>query len=172
MDSFNWFKGIEEKEGGDNGLTVSSSSRSSKTGDRSLRHRLENNQAVNCPRCNSNYTKFCYYNNYSLSQPRYYCKTCRRYWTKGGSLRNIPIGGGCRKKKSSLNKNQPVEPLLQSQPVMEFNHYVSDFDLMENKYVPVNFMNDSADHERSQEVAEFWKQMMMTQGQGQSQGSF
>ncbi|KAG8098298.1 hypothetical protein GUJ93_ZPchr0013g36119 [Zizania palustris] len=30
-------------------------------------------------------------------QPRHFCKTCRRYWTKGGALRNVPIGGGCRK---------------------------------------------------------------------------
>ncbi|CAJ2667559.1 unnamed protein product [Trifolium pratense] len=53
--------------------------------------------APNCPRCASTHTKFCYYNNYSLSQPRYFCKGCRRYWTKGGSLRNVPVGGGCRK---------------------------------------------------------------------------
>ncbi|KAF6156010.1 hypothetical protein GIB67_035367 [Kingdonia uniflora] len=55
--------------------------------------------APNCPRCNSSNTKFCYYNNYSLTQPRYFCKSCRRYWTKGGSLRNVPIGGGCRKNR-------------------------------------------------------------------------
>ncbi|KAJ0027671.1 hypothetical protein Pint_36159 [Pistacia integerrima] len=53
----------------------------------------------NCPRCGSSNTKFCYYNNYSLTQPRYFCKGCRRYWTKGGSLRNIPVGGGCRKNR-------------------------------------------------------------------------
>ncbi|KAK7402146.1 hypothetical protein VNO78_14177 [Psophocarpus tetragonolobus] len=58
-------------------------------------------QALKCPRCNSTSTKFCYYNNYSLSQPRYFCKSCRRYWTKGGTLRNVPVGGGCRKKRSS-----------------------------------------------------------------------
>ncbi|KAL3641148.1 hypothetical protein CASFOL_016116 [Castilleja foliolosa] len=55
--------------------------------------------APNCPRCASTNTKFCYYNNYSLSQPRYFCKACRRYWTKGGSLRNVPVGGGCRKSR-------------------------------------------------------------------------
>ncbi|CAN6454507.1 unnamed protein product [Victoria cruziana] len=54
-------------------------------------------QPQKCPRCDSLNTKFCYYNNYSLSQPRYFCKTCRRYWTKGGTLRNVPVGGGCRK---------------------------------------------------------------------------
>ncbi|KAJ4890092.1 Dof zinc finger protein DOF3.5 [Raphanus sativus] len=52
-----------------------------------------------CPRCGSSNTKFCYYNNYSLTQPRYFCKSCRRYWTKGGSLRNVPVGGGCRKSR-------------------------------------------------------------------------
>ncbi|KAG0450099.1 hypothetical protein HPP92_018738 [Vanilla planifolia] len=55
--------------------------------------------APNCPRCDSTNTKFCYYNNYSLAQPRYFCKGCRRYWTKGGSLRNVPVGGGCRKNR-------------------------------------------------------------------------
>ncbi|CAL0331558.1 unnamed protein product [Lupinus luteus] len=55
--------------------------------------------SLKCPRCDSPNTKFCYYNNYSLTQPRHFCKTCRRYWTKGGALRNVPIGGGCRKNK-------------------------------------------------------------------------
>ncbi|KAE8708209.1 dof zinc finger protein DOF4.6-like isoform X2 [Hibiscus syriacus] len=63
--------------------------------------RPQKEQAFNCPRCNSTNTKFCYYNNYSLTQPRYFCKTCRRYWTEGGSLRNIPVGGGSRKNKRS-----------------------------------------------------------------------
>ncbi|KAG6579311.1 Dof zinc finger protein, partial [Cucurbita argyrosperma subsp. sororia] len=66
--------------------------------------RPQKEQALNCPRCNSTNTKFCYYNNYSLSQPRYFCKSCRRYWTEGGSLRNVPVGGGSRKnKRSSLS---------------------------------------------------------------------
>ncbi|OEL31613.1 Dof zinc finger protein DOF1.7 [Dichanthelium oligosanthes] len=54
---------------------------------------------VRCPRCDSPNTKFCYYNNYNLAQPRHFCKACRRYWTKGGHLRNVPVGGGCRKPK-------------------------------------------------------------------------
>ncbi|KAL8494424.1 hypothetical protein ACS0TY_025290 [Phlomoides rotata] len=40
-------------------------------------------QALKCPRCDSANTKFCYYNNYSLSQPRYFCKSCRRRVRKG-----------------------------------------------------------------------------------------
>lgn len=67
--------------------------------------RPQKEQAINCPRCNSTNTKFCYYNNYSLSQPRYFCKTCRRYWTEGGSLRNVPVGGGSRKNKRSNNNS-------------------------------------------------------------------
>ncbi|KAI4329663.1 hypothetical protein MLD38_028024 [Melastoma candidum] len=60
-----------------------------------------NSQALKCPRCDSLDTKFCYYNNYNLSQPRHFCKSCRRYWTKGGVLRNVPVGGGCRKYRRS-----------------------------------------------------------------------
>ncbi|KAJ9177489.1 hypothetical protein P3X46_012705 [Hevea brasiliensis] len=63
-------------------------------------------QAMKCPRCDSPNTKFCYYNNYSLTQPRHFCKTCRRYWTKGGALRNVPIGGGCRKNKKMKSSSR------------------------------------------------------------------
>ncbi|KAL3530619.1 hypothetical protein ACH5RR_009941 [Cinchona calisaya] len=63
-------------------------------------------QAQKCPRCESTNTKFCYYNNYSLTQPRYFCKSCRRYWTKGGTLRNVPVGGGCRKNKRSSSSSK------------------------------------------------------------------
>ncbi|KAK9136217.1 hypothetical protein Syun_015547 [Stephania yunnanensis] len=62
-------------------------------------------QNLRCPRCDSSNTKFCYYNNYNLTQPRHFCKTCRRYWTKGGALRNVPIGGGCRKNKSTTSSS-------------------------------------------------------------------
>ncbi|KAL1350340.1 hypothetical protein HN51_014440 [Arachis hypogaea] len=62
-------------------------------------------EQLNCPRCNSTNTKFCYYNNYSLTQPRYFCKTCRRYWTEGGSLRNVPVGGGSRKNKKIISSS-------------------------------------------------------------------
>ncbi|XP_044463397.1 dof zinc finger protein DOF3.4-like [Mangifera indica] len=60
-----------------------------------------------CPRCDSTNTKFCYYNNYNFSQPRYFCKACRRYWTKGGTLRDIPVGGGTRRstKRSRTTAN-------------------------------------------------------------------
>ncbi|KAL1541234.1 dof zinc finger protein DOF2.4-like [Salvia divinorum] len=64
--------------------------------------------SLKCPRCESTNTKFCYFNNYSLSQPRHFCKTCRRYWTRGGALRNVPVGGGCRRNKRSKSKTSPA----------------------------------------------------------------
>ncbi|KAI7731988.1 hypothetical protein M8C21_013566 [Ambrosia artemisiifolia] len=82
-------------------------------------------QTLRCPRCDSTNTKFCYYNNYNLTQPRYFCKTCRRYWTKGGALRNIPIGGGCRKNKKTKSYSKFVVgdtslDIVASQPMMDF----------------------------------------------------
>ncbi|XP_038882844.1 dof zinc finger protein DOF1.4-like [Benincasa hispida] len=71
-------------------------------------------QPQKCPRCDSLNTKFCYYNNYSLSQPRYLCKTCRRYWTHGGTLRNVPVGGGCRKGKRPKQSSQSSNTIVKS----------------------------------------------------------
>ncbi|CAL9100437.1 unnamed protein product [Musa textilis] len=56
-----------------------------------------------CPRCKSLDTKFCYYNNYSVNQPRYLCRNCQRYWTAGGTMRNVPVGAGRRKNKNSCH---------------------------------------------------------------------
>ncbi|KVH98855.1 cyclic dof factor 1-like [Cynara cardunculus var. scolymus] len=53
-----------------------------------------------CPRCTSMDTKFCYYNNYNVNQPRHFCKSCQRYWTAGGAMRNMPVGAGRRKNKN------------------------------------------------------------------------
>ncbi|GMI99467.1 DNA BINDING WITH ONE FINGER 5.6, HIGH CAMBIAL ACTIVITY2 [Hibiscus trionum] len=100
MDSSDWLQGTN---------TINEESEMDSTCSRPLvdshrRLRPPHDQALKCPRCDSTHTKFCYYNNYSLSQPRYFCKTCRRYWTKGGTLRNIPVGGGCRKNKKVASK--------------------------------------------------------------------
>ncbi|XP_031504397.1 cyclic dof factor 2-like [Nymphaea colorata] len=61
-----------------------------------------------CPRCNSLDTKFCYYNNYNVNQPRHFCKNCQRYWTAGGTMRNVPIGAGRRKNKHSASHYRHV----------------------------------------------------------------
>lgn len=73
-------------------------------------------ETLKCPRCDSLETKFCYYNNYSTTQPRHFCKKCKRYWTAGGSLRNVPVGGGLRKSKKSKLPNQVTELLSSSSP--------------------------------------------------------
>ncbi|KAG6775827.1 hypothetical protein POTOM_019326 [Populus tomentosa] len=67
-----------------------------------------------CPRCDSTNTKFCYYNNYNFSQPRHFCKSCRRYWTHGGTLRDIPVGGGTRKnaKRSRTSAASFAGPII------------------------------------------------------------
>lgn len=52
-----------------------------------------------CPRCNSLETKFCYFNNYNVNQPRHFCRNCQRYWTAGGTMRKVPVGAGRRKNK-------------------------------------------------------------------------
>jgi hypothetical protein len=61
---------------------------------------------VACPRCLSQDTKFCYYNNYNVNQPRHFCKNCQRYWTAGGTLRNVPVGAGRRKNKTGNLQQQ------------------------------------------------------------------
>uniref|UniRef100_A0A6T8PZI2 Dof-type domain-containing protein n=1 Tax=Chlamydomonas leiostraca TaxID=1034604 RepID=A0A6T8PZI2_9CHLO len=68
-----------------------------------------------CPRCGSNDTKFCYYNNYNIKQPRFFCKSCQRYWTAGGTLRNVPPGSGRRKSKSAAAKEAEKQVALAEQ---------------------------------------------------------
>uniref|UniRef100_A0A0A0LV52 Dof-type domain-containing protein n=1 Tax=Cucumis sativus TaxID=3659 RepID=A0A0A0LV52_CUCSA len=68
-----------------------------KSDQQSLEKRPE--KIIPCPRCKSMDTKFCYFNNYNVNQPRHFCKGCQRYWTAGGALRNVPIGAGRRKTK-------------------------------------------------------------------------
>lgn len=87
---------------GGTGGVGASSIRPGSMADRARQAKLpQPEQQLKCPRCDSSNTKFCYFNNYSLTQPRHFCKTCRRYWTRGGALRNVPVGGGCRRNKRS-----------------------------------------------------------------------
>ncbi|KAI5443583.1 cyclic dof factor 3 [Lathyrus oleraceus] len=60
---------------------------------------------VQCPRCKSFDTKFCYFNNYNVNQPRHFCRSCHRYWTAGGTMRNVAVGAGRRKNKHITNDN-------------------------------------------------------------------
>ncbi|KAE8657846.1 40S ribosomal protein S23-like [Hibiscus syriacus] len=91
---------------------VNSSLENMSNGQQERKGRPQHEEAVNCPRCESTNTKFCYYNNYSLSQPRYFCKSCRRYWTKGGTLRNVPVGGFDDLGNPSINTNPAIVDAL------------------------------------------------------------
>ena len=92
----------------------------------------EEQAAIPCARCGSDKTRFCYYNNGLASQPRYYCRSCQRYWTDGGALRNLPKGSGRRKDRGPANaapsapatdpavvKQVPVPGVAQAQNEMQ-----------------------------------------------------
>ncbi|KAJ1689804.1 hypothetical protein LUZ63_013959 [Rhynchospora breviuscula] len=70
-------------------------------GAESTGHSNSTRAVLPCPRCSSKDTKFCYFNNYNVNQPRHYCRTCNRYWTAGGSLRNIPFGSRRRRARAT-----------------------------------------------------------------------
>ncbi|KAG0537303.1 hypothetical protein BDA96_03G137500 [Sorghum bicolor] len=63
-----------------------------------------------CPRCHSMETKFCYFNNYNVNQPRHFCRNCKRYWTAGGTMRNVPIGSGRRRNKDPSHHHHVTKP--------------------------------------------------------------
>ncbi|XP_020266681.1 dof zinc finger protein DOF5.4-like, partial [Asparagus officinalis] len=73
---------------------------------------------IKCPRCESTNTKFCYYNNYNLSQPAISASPAAATGPKA-LLRNVPVGcGSCRKnsskrsaKSSKPDKNPRPKPV-------------------------------------------------------------
>ncbi|KAL8471608.1 hypothetical protein ACS0TY_029019 [Phlomoides rotata] len=79
---------------------------------------------IPCPRCNSMDTKFCYFNNYNVNQPRHFCKNCQRYWTAGGTMRNVPVGAGRRKNKNTVSqfRHMSVPEALQNARV-DLSHH-------------------------------------------------
>ncbi|MBA0579596.1 hypothetical protein Gorai_021847 [Gossypium raimondii] len=109
--------------------------------------------ALKCPRCESTNTKFCYFNNYSLTQPRHLCKTCKRYWTRGGALRNVPVGGGCRRNKRSKGSvpKSPVPPLRFMAPLHHHTEFGGRTDIgLNNGSVPasVRGTNDNLSYQK------------------------
>lgn len=76
---------------------------------------------IPCPRCHSMETKFCYYNNYNVNQPRHFCKNCQRYWTAGGTMRNVPVGAGRRKNKHPMSQYHHMVRSSDGMPVTHVN---------------------------------------------------
>ncbi|EOA13762.1 hypothetical protein CARUB_v10026854mg [Capsella rubella] len=87
-----------------------------------------------CPRCNSMETKFCYYNNYNVNQPRHFCKACQRYWTSGGTMRSVPVGAGRRKSKTT-NNSTSSSPHYHHVTISETNGPVLSFSLGDDQKV-------------------------------------
>jgi hypothetical protein len=78
---------------------------------------------IPCPRCESVDTKFCYYNNYNINQPRHFCKSCQRYWTAGGTLRNVLVGAGRRKNKYGVTQPKPDSETPSAPPTVRMDHH-------------------------------------------------
>ncbi|KVI05510.1 cyclic dof factor 1 [Cynara cardunculus var. scolymus] len=106
-----------------------------------------------CPRCNSMDTKFCYYNNYNVNQPRHFCNNCQRYWTAGGTMRNTPVGSGRRKNKSSSSASY-YRHLIVSEALQKTNgsvlNFGSDVPLCESMNSALNFSDKSQKSEDDQ----------------------
>ena len=62
----------EQEDGGKGGNSTNSGEEARPSKSRPPLPRPEG--TVNCPRCTSAETKFCYFNNYNVKQPRYFCK--------------------------------------------------------------------------------------------------
>ncbi|KAH7441587.1 hypothetical protein KP509_03G044500 [Ceratopteris richardii] len=110
---------------------------------------LENgrpNKPMPCPRCHSLNTKFCYFNNYNVKQPRYLCRECQRFWTAGGSLRNVPIGAGRRKHKIGSTFSTALRGVLKATS-----------DVLQEADHPVKTAPDSIQSERRPSKSSFWR---------------
>ncbi|KAI3456299.1 hypothetical protein Pfo_012962 [Paulownia fortunei] len=99
-------KQVSGDQGNDWGQTILQSGAAEMSKPPSVRRQQplqQQSEPLKCPRCGSTITKFCYYNNYNKSQPRHFCKSCKRHWTKGGTLRNVPVGGGRKNKRPKIS---------------------------------------------------------------------
>ncbi|XP_009800265.1 uncharacterized protein [Nicotiana sylvestris] len=96
-------------------------------------------EPLKCPRCESANTKFCYYNNYNKSQPRHFCKGCKRHWTEGGVLRNVPVGGGRKNKRLKITREKSNSQIL----VVEDE----EKNVFDNLYHELNLPSSSLPHD-------------------------
>ncbi|KAB2030113.1 hypothetical protein ERO13_D05G201940v2 [Gossypium hirsutum] len=92
-----------------------------------------------CPRCDSTNTKFCYYNNYNLSQPRYFCKASKRSRCSSGSSPSVAVSSSSsvtHEAESAPMVVNPTPPMpgLGIKPEMG----LADVNLNETVDLPVN----------------------------------
>ena len=76
---------------------------------------------LSCARCGSEDTKFCYYNNYNIKQPRFYCKVraMRRRVARRqrcGGVRREMNGAGCCARSRTERRKEWLLPLWFAAP--------------------------------------------------------
>ncbi|XP_020572791.1 cyclic dof factor 1-like [Phalaenopsis equestris] len=123
-----------------------------------------------CPRCKSMETKFCYYNNYNINQPRHFCKNCQRYWTAGGSMRNVPVGAGRRKSKSSAS-NQHFRHITIPDCVRADSEFVHHLQPLKSNGMVLSFGSDAPLYESMASVMKLAEKTMTNKNQKLEQGS-
>ncbi|RDY02928.1 Dof zinc finger protein DOF1.4, partial [Mucuna pruriens] len=116
-------------------------------------------EPLKCPRCDSTNTKFCYYNNYNKSQPRHFCRACKRHWTKGGTLRNVPVGGDRKNKRvkkstnpttattSNANMDSELSPHITTPPLAVDDHKTTPSSLYQSLCLPQQNLISTKDSE-------------------------
>ncbi|XP_024189477.1 uncharacterized protein LOC112193526 isoform X2 [Rosa chinensis] len=66
-------------------------------------------QKLQCPRCESNNTKFSVLKAKRISAPRYHCKNCKMEWTLGGEIRKPIVLGGVNRRDLLQQRIQRVQ---------------------------------------------------------------
>ncbi|XP_062004455.1 uncharacterized protein LOC133721760 isoform X1 [Rosa rugosa] len=66
-------------------------------------------QKLQCPRCESNNTKFSVLKAKRISAPRYHCKNCKMEWTLGGEIRKPIVLGGVNRRDLLQQRVQRVQ---------------------------------------------------------------
>ncbi|KAL8141561.1 hypothetical protein V2J09_014593 [Rumex salicifolius] len=123
-------------------------------------------KALNCPRCNSSNTKFCYYNNYSQTQPRK---------NKRQSSSSFLLSNATKIKLPDLVEQQQQHSSINPNPKLSlFNHYSQDLNLGKSLHPP---NNDPYDHHHQYKNANYFNansylsQMELVTGIGSQRGS-
>nr|QYF06665.1 Dof [Betula platyphylla] len=94
------------------------------------RLRPPHDQALKCPRCESTHTKFCYNNNYNLSQPRYFARPVEGIGPKEAPLGTFLSAVDARKnKKFSVKKSNDQPMTHQNHPGSSSSHNPTDLQL-------------------------------------------
>ncbi|KAL0798995.1 hypothetical protein Bca101_054170 [Brassica carinata] len=121
----------ESKETSENSYDQHSEITTTTTSDEKTTELKKQDKILPCPRCDSADTKFCYYNNYNVSQPRHFCRNCQRYWTSGGSMRTVPVGSGRRKNKGWVS----TDHYMHINSKNNSNDYTNDYNSSSTKFL-------------------------------------